>query len=447
MKRILLLTMLATMQLTLWAAKNDNVDLRIVVKGYESGCVLLARGHDYDTLRTDKKGRFVLQQHIKYPMETMIVVDQFRNGALVYLENGMKGTLTLSFRPEPFEGQTMYMCTYEYEGTMKDCVDFYRDFQPWEMGSSWPFEKMATYDFPTYRRTIEQEAADFRQRLEKMKNENFKQLFVQRVNGREKENLMRYAWSKNSVDADFEKYLNSFDRNDKKNGSFAADYQRWWHNTHLPAEGFTNGTWYMEGLKRNFTNQQRINGMAASYMASYIRRAPKDLTATWEAFRQTCTDKEAVAKLQKDYDKFNPDTDAPDFEITGCTDGKTYTLKDFRGKALYIDCWATWCGPCVAETPHLRKLVEHFKDDNRVEFIGVSFDSNRTKLDNYLAEEKPTWRQFWCKDGFDSAIAKGYGFSGIPRFIFIDKNGKLIAGDAPRPSYENVIQFIEDGLK
>lgn len=65
-----------------------------------------------------------------------------------------------------------------------------------------------------------------------------------------------------------------------------------------------------------------------------------------------------------------------------------------------------------------------------------------------VSQENPhPWRQFWNQSAFNSAIAKAYGFSGIPRFIFIDKNGKLIAGDAPRPSSYYIIQYIEDKLK
>ncbi len=446
MKKILFLLLLSAVQLSLFAAKADEVRLKVIVNGYESGCVALAHGHEYDTLKMDKKGRFDLHCRMAKPNELMIVVDQFRSGVVLYLENGLKGTLTLSFKPELFEGQTMYVGSYEYKGTKKDCMDFYRDYYQWE-NNGWPFENIAQYDFLSYRHEVEKETAEFRSRLEKINNDAFKQRFSKRLDAREKENLMRFAWAKHEVDPAFEKYLNTFERNDMEHMDMAGNYQRWWQGTHRPTDGYTNGTWYMQGLQQNFTNQEVINTMAASFMNSYIPRAPKDLTATWEAFCKTCTDKKTVNELQALYDKFNPGTDAPDFDITGFEDGRTYTLKDFRGKALYIDCWATWCGPCMAEMPHMSKLYEHFKDDNRIELIGISFDSDRKKLDKEIQEHPHPWRQFWCQTAFNSSIAKAYGFSGIPRFIFIDKNGKLIAGDAPRPSSDYIIQYIEDKLK
>lgn len=100
----------------------------------------------------------------------------------------------------------------------------------------------------------------------------------------------------------------------------------------------------------------------------------------------------------------------------------------------------------MAEMPYFAKVVEHFKNDNRIEFIAISFDSDKKRLDKELKENAHPWRQFWCEDAFKSQLAKGYGFNGIPRFIFIDKNGKLIAGDAPKPSSENIIEYIESKL-
>ena len=446
MRKIFFLLLMAMMQHSLYAAKADEVRLKVMVNGYESGCVTLAHGHDYDTLKMDKKGRFDLQCRMAKPNELMIVVDQFRSGVVLYLENGMKGTLTLSFKPEPNEGQIMYVGSYEYKGTKKDCMDFYRNYNEWE-NNGWSFQKIAQYDFLTYRQEMEKEVAAFREQLGKISSDAFKQRFLKRLDAREKENLMRFAWAKHEVDPAFEKYIGSFERNSKEHLSMAADYQRWWLGTHRPAEGHTSGTWYMYGLQQNFTDQEVINTLASSYMDTYIPRAPKDLAATWEAYSKICSDKKAIDELQILYDKFNPGTDAPDFEITGYSDGKAYSLKDFRGKALYIDWWATWCGPCMAEMPHMSKLYEHFKNDDRIELIGVSFDSDRKKLDKELQENQHPWRQFWCQDAFNASLAKAYGFSGIPRFIFIDKNGKLIAGDAPRPSSEFIIQYIKDKLK
>ena len=441
----MLMTMLCLLMALGMGAKNDDVQLKVIVKGYEGGYVMLAHGHDYDTLRADKKGRFDLRRHMERPAQLMLVVDQLRSGVVVYLENGMKGTLTLSFKPEPYEGQTMYVGSYEYKGTKKDCMDFYQDYSVWER-NGWPFEKIAQYDFPSYRQELGKEAEALRSRLNRIDNEGFKQSFLRQVNAREEENLIRYAWAKHTVDPDFEKYIGAFERNSMEHRDMAFTYQRWWQSTHRPEQGFTNGSWYMEGLKRSFTSQQMINALASDFMGSYIQRAPKDLSETWEAYCKTCIDKGQIAKLQAKYDKFNPGKDAPDFETTDYEDGKTYTLKDFRGKALMIDCWATWCGPCMAEMPYYAKVVEHFKNDNRIEFIAISFDSDKKRLDKELKENAHPWRQFWCKDAFKSQLAKGYGFNGIPRFIFIDKNGKLIAGDAPKPSSENIIEYIESKL-
>ena len=84
--------------------------------------------------------------------------------------------------------------------------------------------------------------------------------------------------------------------------------------------------------------------------------------------------------------------------------------------------------------------------DSLLTTLSVILDNYYAELDKELKENAHPWRQFWCEDAFKSQLAKGYGFNGIPRFIFIDKNGKLIAGDAPKPSSENIIEYIESKL-
>lgn len=127
-------------------------------------------------------------------------------------------------------------------------------------------------------------------------------------------------------------------------------------------------------------------------------------------------------------------------------DGKQVSLSDFKGKVVLIDVWATWCGPCKMEIPHLKRLEEemHGKD---VVFIGVSLDE---------AKDKQKWVDFVKKEGLKgvqlhaggwSKIAQDYKITGIPRFVVIDKQGKVVSADAPRPSSPNLKRLLETELK
>ena len=135
--------------------------------------------------------------------------------------------------------------------------------------------------------------------------------------------------------------------------------------------------------------------------------------------------------------------EAPDFTFSD-RDGKSYHLKDFRGKVLYIDCWATWCGPCCKEIPFLEKRVEEYKDNDKVRFISISMDSNKQAWMNKLDKDKPQWEQFIVSKEEHKALSKAYGISGIPRFLVINANGTIANGDAFRPSDEKFHEQLDE---
>ena len=126
---------------------------------------------------------------------------------------------------------------------------------------------------------------------------------------------------------------------------------------------------------------------------------------------------------------------------------QTAVLGRAGGKALFIDCWATWCGPCCGEIPYMEKLHEHFKNSKDVELISISLDSNKKKWLQKLKEDKPKWRQFICPDNFKSQLCQNYDIDAIPRFLFFDKEGRIISLDAKRPSEQDIIRYIDENLK
>ena len=116
--------------------------------------------------------------------------------------------------------------------------------------------------------------------------------------------------------------------------------------------------------------------------------------------------------------------------------GGVAKLEDFKGKYVYIDVWATWCGPCRAEIPHLKKVEEMFKDKNIV-FLSISVDKKKDydKWKQFVSEKQLGGVQLLAsEDKSPSSFMNIYGVDSIPRFILLDREGNVIFADAPRPS-------------
>ena len=127
--------------------------------------------------------------------------------------------------------------------------------------------------------------------------------------------------------------------------------------------------------------------------------------------------------------------------------GNVHRFSEFKGKVLYVDIWATWCGPCKMEIPYLAKVVEHYKDNDNVEIISISVDNNKKAWEDKIAADKPAWAQYIANKEQYARISKDWGIMGIPRFILINKDGTIYSGDAERPSNPNIISTIDRLLK
>lgn len=140
---------------------------------------------------------------------------------------------------------------------------------------------------------------------------------------------------------------------------------------------------------------------------------------------------EVIAKIEATK-KLGKGADAPEFSYKD-VNGKTVSLSDLRGKYVYIDVWATWCGPCKAEIPHLKELEKdlHGKD---IQFVSISIDKpkDKEKWEKMVADMELTGIQLF--NGNDPKFATDYMVKGIPHFILIDKEGKMVKNKCYRPS-------------
>ena len=124
-------------------------------------------------------------------------------------------------------------------------------------------------------------------------------------------------------------------------------------------------------------------------------------------------------------------------------DGNEVSLSSLEGKLVYVDVWATWCGPCLGEIPSLKKLEGEYHEKN-ITFLSVSVDTDKEAWLKMVKEDNLGGLQLWA-DGW-SQITKDYAIFGIPRFMLFSADGKVISNDAPRPSSAEIRGLLDSNL-
>ncbi len=206
--------------------------------------------------------------------------------------------------------------------------------------------------------------------------------------------------------------------------------------------------------------ETELNNIKKEMLAYYDKNADIDSTMISEARKQV----DPMLKGLKSYilsgiklkEEFPAGMPSPTFENYENYKGGTTSLSDLKGKYVYVDVWATWCGPCIAEIPALKELEKEFEDKN-IEFVSISTDDGRgykaaSKEESYqlskegwkemIAEKEMSGIQLFADNAFESDFVTEYKINSIPRFILIDPNGNIVNADAPRPSYSKIKEYF-----
>ena len=173
-------------------------------------------------------------------------------------------------------------------------------------------------------------------------------------------------------------------------------------------------------LKRgiSFYNMEKLD----VYYQTIIKLAPND---------------KGIDRIKGKYDRIKnlkKGSPSPSFNYPD-TSGKNISLESLKGKLVYVDVWATWCGPCKAQIPFLKQLEEKYREED-IAFVSLSIDQlkNISKWKDMIVEKELEGIQIIADKAWRSKFVTDYVIEGIPRFILIDKDGNLMNPMAPRPA-------------
>ncbi|PKQ63936.1 hypothetical protein BZG02_07955 [Labilibaculum filiforme] len=177
-----------------------------------------------------------------------------------------------------------------------------------------------------------------------------------------------------------------------------------------------------------------------------ITRTP-NLQAYYDFFNANVSNQVYKDAVRETYDGLmatKPGQKSPEFVNYQNSKGGTTSLSDFRGKYVYIDVWATWCGPCRGEIPYLQKVEEQYHGNENIVFVSLSVDEliNLSKWQTFVKEKELGGVQLIADKALDSEFVKKYQIMGIPQFILIGPEGKIVTPDAPRPSNPELINLF-----
>lgn len=277
--------------------------------------------------------------------------------------------------------------------------------------------------------------------------------YLARLN--EYENYRRYVTKDDTfnISEDFLNDLDNLDYTNEKDFEFSQNYKGL-VNSHYKGladklaknDSIDNDIAFLKTLG-SIESEAIKNGLLFDF-ANNSMSYSKDIDAFYSLYANNSSNSENNLVVKEKYDKLMAlaqGRPSPKFFDYVNYKGGTTSLDDLKGKYVYVDVWATWCGPCKREIPYLKEVENKYHDKN-IEFVSVSIDkaADSDKWKNMIEDKELGGMQLFADNDWNSKFVKDYQIQGIPRFILIDAEGNIVNANAPRPSDPKLLDLFTE---
>ena len=213
-------------------------------------------------------------------------------------------------------------------------------------------------------------------------------------------------------------------------------------------DGQSEAISYLQVVNENIPDGNEKDEIMTNFLR-YGMKADNSLDQVYEVYKKANPKSKNLPKITARYNllsKLTPGKTSPTFTYENHKGGET-SLADLKGKIVYVDVWATWCGPCKREIPFLKELEKDFYEKN-VAFVSISIDEKKDyeAWRTMVTEKELSGIQLMADKDWKSKFVADYGIRGIPRFLLIDAEGNIINSDAPRPSSSEIRTVLDNLL-
>lgn len=189
-----------------------------------------------------------------------------------------------------------------------------------------------------------------------------------------------------------------------------------------------------------FKNEKIVQALEAHFIYNAFEHSGfQDAEKAYKAFVQKHPGSPYGTELDEQYSataRIAPGQPAPEFTLTD-DQGKQRSLSEFKGKVVYLDFWASWCGPCMTELPYAKKLKDEFAKQDVV-FLYVSIDDDAKSWKDAIAKHNIAGVHLNAA-GWNNSVCKAYNIQGVPAYFLIGKSGSIANNNPARPSSGEVI--------